>query len=220
MAEPSAEADGQFRREIGLFDATMLVMGTMIGSGIFIVSTDIAATVGSSGWLLAVWVLTGVMTILGALCYAELAGMMPDAGGQYVYLETRVQPRLGLPLRLDALHGHSDWIDRRRRGRLHEVPRRLRTRRSAPTSPSRRRNRKPCQSRLPKSRRLPTQNQHARCRASTFSRTGWTRDDKGEYRSTRGETCSAGIYDPATRPATRRSRSRSASSWRPQSSSA
>jgi basic amino acid/polyamine antiporter, APA family len=90
----SADSSG-FRREIGPFDATMLVMGTMIGSGIFIVSSDIAATVGSSGWLLAVWVLTGVMTILGALCYAELAGMMPEAGGQYVYLKRAYSPVWG-----------------------------------------------------------------------------------------------------------------------------
>jgi APA family basic amino acid/polyamine antiporter len=90
-----SQEEAHFHREIGLFDATMLVMGTMIGSGIFIVSQDIAATVGSSGWLLAVWVLTGVMTVLGALCYAELAGMMPDAGGQYVYLKRAFSPIWG-----------------------------------------------------------------------------------------------------------------------------
>ncbi|HEX4149082.1 MAG TPA: amino acid permease, partial [Pirellulales bacterium] len=75
-----------FRQRLGLFDSTMLVAGSMIGSGIFIVSADIARTVGSSGWLLAVWVLTGLMTVIGALSYAELAAMMPQAGGQYVYL--------------------------------------------------------------------------------------------------------------------------------------
>jgi APA family basic amino acid/polyamine antiporter len=72
--------------KLGLFDATMLVAGSMIGSGIFIVSADIGRDVGSSGWLLAVWILTGVLTIIGALSYAELAAMMPNAGGQYVFL--------------------------------------------------------------------------------------------------------------------------------------
>src|SRR5881275_2839950 len=84
-----------FQRKLGLFDATMLVAGTMIGSGIFIVSADIARSVGSSGWLLAVWVLTGVMTVLGALCYAELAAMMPHAGGQYVFLREAYSPLWG-----------------------------------------------------------------------------------------------------------------------------
>jgi basic amino acid/polyamine antiporter, APA family len=82
----ATDSQHSFRRYLGLFDATMLVAGTMIGSGIFIVSADIARDVGSSGWLMLVWVLTGVMTIMGALSYAELAAMMPHAGGQYVYL--------------------------------------------------------------------------------------------------------------------------------------
>lgn len=82
----------QFQQRLGLFDATMLVAGTMIGSGIFIVSADISRDVGSSGWLLLVWVLTGVMTIIGALSYAELAAMMPHAGGQYVYLREAYGP--------------------------------------------------------------------------------------------------------------------------------
>ncbi len=81
-----------FQQRLGLFDGTMLVAGTMIGSGIFIVSADIARDVGSSGWLLAVWVLTGVITVIGALSYAELAAMMPQAGGQYVYLRESYSP--------------------------------------------------------------------------------------------------------------------------------
>ncbi len=81
-----------FRREIRLFDATMVVVGSMVGSGIFIVSADIARTLGGSGWLLAVWVATGLMTVAGALCYGELAGMMPQAGGQYVYLREAYGP--------------------------------------------------------------------------------------------------------------------------------
>ncbi len=84
-----------FQQRLGLFDATMLVAGTMIGSGIFIVSAEIARDVGSTGWLLAVWVVTGVMTIMGALSYAELASMMPHAGGQYVYLREAFSPLWG-----------------------------------------------------------------------------------------------------------------------------
>ena len=76
-----------FKREIKLFDAIMIVAGTMIGSGIFIVSSDIARNVGSSGYLLLIWVVTGFITIAGALSYGELAGMFPKAGGQYVYLK-------------------------------------------------------------------------------------------------------------------------------------
>jgi basic amino acid/polyamine antiporter, APA family len=75
-----------FKREIKLFDAVMIVAGTMIGSGIFIVSADIARTVGSPGYLMLVWLISGVITLIGATSYAELAGMMPKAGGQYIYL--------------------------------------------------------------------------------------------------------------------------------------
>jgi APA family basic amino acid/polyamine antiporter len=84
-----------FQQKLGLFDATMLVAGSMIGSGIFIVSAGIAQDVGSTGWLLFVWVLTGVITIMGALSYAELAAMMPQAGGQYVYLREAYGPLWG-----------------------------------------------------------------------------------------------------------------------------
>jgi amino acid transporter len=84
-----------FQQRLGLFDATMLVAGSMIGSGIFIVSADISRDVGSSGWLLFVWVLTGIITIMGALSYAELAAMMPHAGGQYVYLRESYGPLWG-----------------------------------------------------------------------------------------------------------------------------
>jgi len=94
MSEPNP-VGGDFHRRLSLFDATMLVAGTMIGSGIFIVSSDIARDVGSSGWLLVVWVLTGVMTLIGALSYAELAAMMPHAGGQYVFLREAYSPLWG-----------------------------------------------------------------------------------------------------------------------------
>ena len=81
--------------QLSLFDATMLVIGTMIGSGIFIVSASMARDLGSSGWLLVAWVVTGIMTVMGALSYAELAAMMPHAGGQYVYLRVAYSPLWG-----------------------------------------------------------------------------------------------------------------------------
>jgi APA family basic amino acid/polyamine antiporter len=75
------------KHELGLLDGTMLVAGSMIGSGIFIVSADVIRNVGSSGWLIAVWVITGFMTLTAAVSYGELSGMFPKAGGQYVYLK-------------------------------------------------------------------------------------------------------------------------------------
>ncbi len=93
-AAPSTSPAG-FHQRLGLFDATMLVAGSMIGSGIFIVSADISRDVGSSGWLVLVWVLTGVLTMIGALSYAELAAMMPNAGGQYVFLREAYGPVWG-----------------------------------------------------------------------------------------------------------------------------
>jgi APA family basic amino acid/polyamine antiporter len=91
-AAPQTSEDSGFRQHLGLFDATMLVAGSMIGSGIFIVSADISRDVGSAGWLLFIWALTGVMTIIGALSFAELAAMMPNAGGQYIYLREAYGP--------------------------------------------------------------------------------------------------------------------------------
>jgi APA family basic amino acid/polyamine antiporter len=85
----------QLVRGLGLLDSTMLVAGSMIGSGIFIVSADIAREVGCTGWLLALWVLTGAMTLAAALSYGELAAMMPKAGGQYVYLREAFGPLCG-----------------------------------------------------------------------------------------------------------------------------
>ncbi|GIV53984.1 MAG: amino acid transporter [Candidatus Kapaibacterium sp.] len=82
----------EFRRTVTLLDATMVVAGIMIGSGIFIVSADIARNVGSAGWLLVVWLITGAITLIGALSYGELAGMFPQAGGQYVYLREAYNP--------------------------------------------------------------------------------------------------------------------------------
>ncbi|NLH72285.1 MAG: amino acid permease [Verrucomicrobia bacterium] len=87
--QSSHDASGQTRqlkRLLGPFDATMIVAGSMIGSGIFIVPADMARQLGAAGWLLAAWVLTGLLTVAAALSYGELAAMMPQAGGQYVYL--------------------------------------------------------------------------------------------------------------------------------------
>jgi len=81
-----------FKRSLGLVDATMIVAGSMIGSGIFIVSADITRNVGSAGWLIAVWLITGFMTITAAVSYGELSGMFPNAGGQYVYLKEAYNP--------------------------------------------------------------------------------------------------------------------------------
>src|SRR5438093_427649 len=88
-------ADQKFVRGLGLLDSTMLVAGSMIGSGIFIVSAIIAKQVGSPGWLLVVWLVTGALTLMAALSYGELAAMMPKAGGQYVYLREAFSPLWG-----------------------------------------------------------------------------------------------------------------------------
>ena len=84
--------ENNVKRTLGLFDTTMIVSGSMIGSGIFIVSSDMARTVGGGGWLLLCWLITGLITIFAALSYGELAGMMPKAGGQYVYLKKAFSP--------------------------------------------------------------------------------------------------------------------------------
>src|SRR3989475_2593247 len=88
-------ADQKLVRGLGLLDSTMLVAGSMIGSGIFIVSSIIARQVGSPGWLLVVWIVTGLLTLTAALSYGELAAMMPKAGGQYVYLREAFSPLWG-----------------------------------------------------------------------------------------------------------------------------
>jgi len=88
-------ANAGFKPSLGLFDATMIVAGSMIGSGIFIVSADITRNVGSAGWLIAVWLITGFMTLTAALSYGELSAMYPKAGGQYVYLKEAFNPLAG-----------------------------------------------------------------------------------------------------------------------------
>jgi basic amino acid/polyamine antiporter, APA family len=84
-----------FKQSLGLMDATMIVAGSMIGSGIFIVSADITRNVGSAGWLIAVWLITGLMTLVAAVSYGELSAMFPKAGGQYVYLKEAFNPLTG-----------------------------------------------------------------------------------------------------------------------------
>ena len=91
----TAASSREFVKALTLTDATMLVAGSMIGSGIFIVSAEIARTVGSPFWLLMAWVASGVVTILGALAYGELAAMYPRAGGQYVFLRESMGPLMG-----------------------------------------------------------------------------------------------------------------------------
>lgn len=90
-----AETTDGFKPTLGLLDATMIVAGSMIGSGIFIVSADIARNVGSAGWLIAVWLITGFMTLIAAMSYGELSAMFPKAGGQYVYLKEAFNPLAG-----------------------------------------------------------------------------------------------------------------------------
>ena len=99
--QPSAAAHTQsnskdeLTRSLGLFDSTMIVAGSMIGTGVFIVSAEMAREIGSPGWLLIAWVIAGVLTIAAALSYGELAAMMPRAGGQYVYLREALSPLWG-----------------------------------------------------------------------------------------------------------------------------
>src|SRR5947208_1746916 len=90
-----AETAEVFSRGLGLFDSTMLVVGVMIGSGIFIVSAEMARAIGSPGWLLVAWCIAGALTIAGALSYGELSAMMPQAGGMYVYLREAYSPMWG-----------------------------------------------------------------------------------------------------------------------------
>lgn len=85
-------SEKNFKPILSLWDATMIVTGSMIGSGIFIVSANISMNVGSAGWLIAVWVLTGFMTVTAAVSYGELSGMFPKAGGQYTYLKEAYNP--------------------------------------------------------------------------------------------------------------------------------
>ena len=95
MSEAAENSSPKLERGLGLMDASMIVVGSMIGSGIFITSAESVRLIGSPGWLLVAWGLAGVLTITGALCCAELAAMMPRAGGQYVFLREAYGPAAG-----------------------------------------------------------------------------------------------------------------------------
>lgn len=95
MSEAADNSPPKLVRGLGLLDASMIVVGSMIGSGIFITSAESARLVASPGWLLVAWALAGLLTITGALCCAELAAMMPHAGGQYVFLREAYGPAAG-----------------------------------------------------------------------------------------------------------------------------
>src|SRR5450755_11467 len=97
MSQPvtTQKQDQGFVRGLNLFDSTMVVVGVMIGSGIFIVSADMSRLIASPGWMLMAWVLTGVLTLTAALSYGELASMLPHAGGMYVYLREAFSPLWG-----------------------------------------------------------------------------------------------------------------------------
>ena len=95
MTQPTSTETAGFVRGLNLFDATMIVIGTMIGSGIFIVSADMARLINSPGWLLVAWGVTAALTILAALSYGELASMLPQAGGVYVFLREAYSPLWG-----------------------------------------------------------------------------------------------------------------------------
>ncbi|HTU51143.1 MAG TPA: amino acid permease, partial [Acidobacteriaceae bacterium] len=92
-----------FARGLGLFDSSMIVIGIMVGSGIFIVPAEMARLIASPGWLLVAWVVTGVLTVTAGLTYGELAAMMPEAGGMYVYLREAFSPLIGF------LYGWTLW---------------------------------------------------------------------------------------------------------------
>src|SRR5262245_3090312 len=89
------QSDQGFVRGLNLFDATMVVVGVMIGSGVFIVAADMSRLINSAGWMLMAWVITGILTVAAALSYGELAAMMPQAGGMYVYLREAFSPLWG-----------------------------------------------------------------------------------------------------------------------------
>jgi basic amino acid/polyamine antiporter, APA family len=97
MSQPvvTQQPEQQFVQGLGLFDSTMVVIAVMVGSGIFIVSADMSRLIGSPGWMLMAWVLTGLLTVAAALSYGELAAMMPQAGGMYIYLREAFSPLWG-----------------------------------------------------------------------------------------------------------------------------
>ena len=108
MSEAADNSSPKLVRGLGLIDASMIVVGSMIGSGIFITSAESARLVGAPGWLLVAWALAGVLTITGALCCAELAAMMPRAGGQYVFSARSLWSSGRISFRLVTTARHSN----------------------------------------------------------------------------------------------------------------
>ena len=119
------QTQGNLERRLGPLDASMIVIGSMIGSGIFITSAESARLIGAPGWLLMAWAVAGLMTITGALCCSELATMMPRAGGVYVFLKNAYGPSR-FSFRLDIVPGGANGDDCRGRHCLCEIPRRFR----------------------------------------------------------------------------------------------
>ena len=117
-----AEQNTAFKPSLGLLDATMIVAGSMIGSGIFIVSADMLKDLGSAGWLIAAWVITGFMTLTAALSYGELSAMFPKAGGQYVYLKEAYNPFIGFLYGWSFFCRHSNRHYCSSGGRICKIP--------------------------------------------------------------------------------------------------
>jgi APA family basic amino acid/polyamine antiporter len=112
-AKEAVQEDKSFKRSLGLLDATMIVAGSMIGSGIFIVSADMLKDLGSAGWLIAAWLITGFMTLTAAISYGELSAMFPKAGGQYVYLREAYNPFIGFFIWMEFFCSNSNRYYRR-----------------------------------------------------------------------------------------------------------
>ena len=116
--QPSNAHQPALRRALGPWSTVAIIMGTVIGSGIFLVPTDMVKAVGTPGMVFAVWVFGGVLSLFGALTYAELSAALPEAGGEYAYLTAAYGPFLGIPLRVDANLGCQERLDRGARDRV------------------------------------------------------------------------------------------------------
>ena len=123
MNQPPAQSDKHgLKRELGVWSAAAIVVGTVIGSGIFLVPSSMVRAVGSPGMVFVVWIVGGVLSLFGALSYAELAAAMPEAGGEYVYLREAYGAVVGLHLWMDPDLGCQDRFDRHAGHRLFHLP--------------------------------------------------------------------------------------------------
>ena len=109
---PALAPPAQPRRCLSVASAASIVVGIVIGAGIFELPSLVAGVVGSTTGLIAVWIAGGVISLIGALCYAELASTYPDAGGDYYYVNRAYGPETAIPLRVGAHDGHPDRLDR------------------------------------------------------------------------------------------------------------